>query len=121
MIHASEPYVIIGRVHALYSFHIVSIWISLSWLLLARLMIVCVVLPLVIFRWSVKSPLLLRVIPRYLYVSVASRVNLFRSGEGGPMGRTLLFPVPNLILYRFVILMNRYYCNTNVHSKKKMV
>ena len=112
MIHASEPYVIIGRVHALYSFHIVSIWISFSWLLLARLMIVCVVitvLPLVIFRWSVKSLLVLRVIPRYLYVSVASsvwrpRVNLFRSGVGGLMWRTLLFSVPNLILYRCEIL-----------------
>ena len=112
MIHASDPYVIIERVHALYSFHIVYIWISFSWLLLARLMIVCVVvrvLPLVNFRWSVKSPLVLRVIPRYLYVSVASsvwgpRVNLFCRGEGGPMWRTLLFSVPNFILYRCAIL-----------------
>ena len=42
-------------------------------------MIVCVVvkvLPLVIFRLSVKSPLVLRVIPRYLYVLVASSVVL---------------------------------------------
>ena len=92
--------------------YIVSIWISFSWLLVARLMIVCVVvrvLHLVIFRWSVKSPLVLRVIPRYLYVSVASsvlgpRVNLFCRGEGGPMWRTLLFSVPNFILYRCAIL-----------------
>ena len=74
-IHVSAAYSMMGSIHVSTSFHMVFISIWLKFLLPARLKIVCSaasVLSLSFFMWSSIEPLLLMVIPRYLYVSVLS-------------------------------------------------
>ena len=94
-IHVSAAYISMGRMHVSTSFHMVFIFIWLKFLLPARLNIVCSaasVLPLSFFMWSSIVPLLLIVIPRYLYVSVLS-ITMFPSLNLGSWLQVLGFLV----------------------------
>ena len=104
-IHVSAAYSSMGRMHVSTSFHMVFISIWLKFLLPARLNIVCSaasVLPLSFFMWSSIVPLLLIVIPRYLYVSVLSITMVPSLNLGSwffPIVIVWLFSLPNLVWY----------------------
>ena len=92
-IHVSAAYSRMGRMYVFTSFHIIFIYIWLTFVLPARLNIVyCAasVLPLSFFMWSSIVPLLLIVISRYLYVSMLSIV---------------MFPRFNLVSWFFPIVI----------------
>ena len=109
-VHVSAPYSRVGIMQVCTSCHIADISILLNLSFPARQKIVCraaSILPLVFFMWSSRFPFELIVMPRYLYVSVLSRV-FWPSLNWGwffvlPTVITWLFSLPNWMWYFFAV------------------